>query len=67
MLTDIFPAREEPIECITSEALAEEIGSTARYCSDGEVISNIDLYTSGAIVLMGAGDLEEIKRNLLKN
>jgi UDP-N-acetylmuramate--alanine ligase len=67
LLTDIFPAREEPIECITSEALAEAVGSTARYCSDGEVISNIDLYTSGAIVLMGAGDLEEIKRNLLKN
>ena len=67
LLTDIYPAREEPLEGITSEALADAIGSSASYCGDGEVIANIDLYTSGAIVLMGAGDLEEIKRNLLKD
>lgn len=66
LLTDIYPAREAPIEGVTSQALAEAIGSSARYCRDEEILTNIDLYTRGAIVLMGAGDLEEIKRNILK-
>jgi glutamine synthetase len=38
----------------------------ARYCRDDEILTQLDFYTSGAIVLMGAGDLEEIKRNILK-
>ena len=66
LLTDIYPAREEPIEGINSFRLAEEIGAKAKYCKDEEILTNLDFYTSGAIVLMGAGDLEEIKRNILK-
>lgn len=66
LLTDIYPAREQAIEGITSKRLAEAIGPSAKYCLDTEVIRQLDLYTSGAIVLMGAGDLEEIKRNILK-
>lgn len=66
LLTDIYPAREEAIEGISSERLAESIGSKAIYCQDNDVIKYIDLYTKGVIVLMGAGDVEEIKRNILK-
>ena len=66
LLTDIYPAREEAIEGISSERLAQAIGHSSKYCPDDEVIKQIDLYTQGAIVLMGAGDLEEIKRNILK-
>ncbi len=66
ILTDIYPAREEAIEGVSSERLAESIGSKAVYCQDNDVIKYIDLYTKGAIVLMGAGDVEEIKRNILK-
>lgn len=66
LLTDIYPAREEMIEGINSVRLAEEIGDKARYCRDDEILTQLDFYTSGAIVLMGAGDLEEIKRNILK-
>ena len=65
LITDVYPAREEPIEGVNSPNLAEEIGSSARYCRD-EILTNIDLYTRGAIVLMGAGDLDEIKRKILK-
>ena len=66
LLTNIYPAREEPIDGVNSARLAEEIGDKARYCRDEEILTQLDFYTSGAIVLMGAGDLEEIKRNILK-
>ena len=66
LLTDIYPAREEAIEGVNSERLAEAIGSRAKYCPEDEILDRLDLYTDGAIVLMGAGDVEEIKRNLLK-
>ncbi len=66
VLSEIYPAREEPIEGITSETLARAIGSSARFCTDGEIIEYIDLHTEGTIVLMGAGDLENIRKRILK-
>lgn len=66
ILTDIYPAREEAIEGISSERLAEEIGNTAKYCNDSDVVRTVDFNTHGAIVLMGAGDLQEIKKEILK-
>ena len=65
ILTDIYPAREECIEGITSERLAEEIGHTAIYCGDSDAVKNVDNYTRGTIVLMGAGDLERVKKEIL--
>ena len=64
IVTDIFPARESPIEGITSERLALEIKS-AVYSPDDSVISAIDLYTQGAIVLMGAGNFDKIKKEII--
>ena len=66
ILTDIYPAREEPVLGITSEALAEHIGHNARYCKDNEVVRTVDHGTHGVIVLMGAGDFQEIKKDILK-
>ena len=65
ILTDIYPAREEPILGITSEALAGHIGQGARYCRDYDVIKILDRYTQGVIVLMGAGDLGKIKKEII--
>lgn len=65
ILTDIFPAREDPIEGITSERLAEEIGGNAVRLSDEDVLTYIDLYSAGAIVIMGAGGLDEIKKQII--
>ena len=65
ILTDIYPAREEPIEGITSQRLAEDIGPTAEYCSDEDAVRALDQRTVGTIVLMGAGDLERIKYEVL--
>ena len=67
ILTDIYPAREEPVLGITSEALAGYIGQGARYCRDYDVIKILDRYTQGVIVLMGAGDLGKIKKEIINS
>ncbi len=65
ILTDIFPARESPIEGISSENLASEI-SGAVYCRDDDISSALDLSTKGVIVLMGAGNFDKIKKEIIK-
>ena len=64
ILTDIYAAREEPIDEVSSQRLASAING-AIYCSDDEILRAIDLYTRGTIVIMGAGDLEKIKNQVL--
>ena len=64
ILTDIYAAREEPIFDITSERLAKEIGERAAYIADGEILGVLDK-TRGDIILMGAGEVENIKRLIL--
>ena len=66
LLTDIYAAREEPIPGITSENLARDIGENAAYIKDNEAAEYIMKNTRGAIVLMGAGDLTEIKNQLIR-
>ncbi len=66
IITDIYPAREQPIDGVNSRRLAEDIGDIAEYASDTEVIDIIDAqHTRGAIVLMGAGELENVKYDVL--
>lgn len=65
ILCDIFSARETPIEGISSSRLADEIGRRAVYLPDEEVVEYLDLHTKGAIALMGAGDLEKIRKRII--
>ena len=66
ILTDIYAAREEPIPGITSENLARDIGESAAYIEDNNAAEYLMKNTKGAIVLMGAGDLTEIKNQLIR-
>ncbi len=66
IITDIYPAREAPIPGITAERLAYEIGSKAVYSADEEVKDIINNLEDGAVVLMGAGDMEKIKAEILR-
>ena len=66
VITDIYPAREEPIDGINSSRLAGDIGKTAVYSPDSNAVETVDRYTRGAILLMGAGDFEKIKNSILK-
>lgn len=65
ILTDIYPAREEKIEGVSSERLAKDVGVRAIYASDSEVVSVLDKSTHGAIVIMGAGNLDRVKYDIL--
>lgn len=64
IITDIFPARETAIEGISSERLASEI-PRAIYCPDYDAVRTVDMQTDGAIVLMGAGNFDKIKKEIL--
>jgi UDP-N-acetylmuramate--alanine ligase len=66
LLGDIYPAREAPMPDITSARLAKEIGDKAIYCSDDETEQKLFADTSGAIIIMGAGDMEYIRRALFE-
>lgn len=67
ILTDVYAAREEPIAGITSERLAREIGDHAVYARDEDVTHELDQIPSGAIIIMGAGDMENIKEAVLRH
>ncbi len=64
LVTDIFPAREESIEGITAERLAADAGGI--YAAPENAVRLIDSATRGAIILMGAGDLEAIKNEIFR-
>ena len=65
VLTEIYAAREEPIPGVSSAEIARAIGSRAICLPDPLVLRYIDEKTRGAIVIMGAGDLTDIKRSVL--
>ena len=65
ILTPIYPAREEAIAGVSSERLAYEIGSRAKFLEDDDILRHLDLNTHGAIVIMGAGDMDKIKKDVL--
>lgn len=59
ILLDIYPAREKPIEGITSNALLEKVPMTdKRVCQKSELISLIDSEKPELLITMGAGDID---------
>ena len=67
ILLDIYPAREKPIEGITSAALLEKVNITdKKLCSKAELISLIDNEKPELLVTMGAGDIDRFVEPLEK-
>ena len=64
VITDIFPAREQAIEGVSSESLAASI-SGAIYSPDSLVPHVVDSLGYGTIILMGAGNFDKIKKDVL--
>ena len=59
ILLDIYPAREKPIEGITSAALLQKVPMTEKkICSKSELIGLIDSEKPELIITMGAGDID---------
>ena len=63
MVTDIYPAREDAIEGVNSQALADAIGDRAKYIKESDAIREL-AGTHGAILIMGAGEYGELLREL---
>jgi len=67
ILLDIYPAREKPIEGITSGALLEKISlADKKLCPKAELIPLIDSEKPELLVTMGAGDIDRFVEPLEK-
>ena len=67
ILLDIYPAREKPIEGITSAVLLEKVDITdKKLCSKAELISLIDREKPELLLTMGAGDIDRFVEPLEK-
>ena len=70
ILLDIYPARELPIEGITSQALLDRVQlADKRLCSKSELVNLIESEKPELLVTMGAGDIDrfvEPLENMIK-
>ena len=59
ILLDIYPAREKPIEGITSAALLEKVQLVdKKLCTKSELVGLIDSEKPELLITMGAGDID---------
>ena len=64
-MLDIYPAREKSIKGITSQNLAKHI-PTAVYARMEDAAGLALSHPSGVIALLGAGDVDKVKNDLIK-
>jgi UDP-N-acetylmuramate--alanine ligase len=58
-LLDIYPARELPIEGVTSEVIFNKIQNPNKIlCNKTELVGLSATFDQGVILMMGAGDIE---------
>ena len=61
ILIPIYPAREEPIQGITSELILENITIQEKYlCKKDELIPFLKTITPEVLITMGAGDIDQL-------
>lgn len=60
ILMPIYPARELPIEGVTSVALAEMIGPHVKVLEPDEVLQYVAGLTEGIVVTVGAGNIDRL-------
>ena len=64
IITDVYPAREEPIEGISAERLAIAVGDKAVYSPDNGAAQLALGLGADAVVFMGAGDMRSVLAEL---
>ncbi|MBT8304627.1 MAG: UDP-N-acetylmuramate--L-alanine ligase [Bacteroidia bacterium] len=68
LLLDIYPAREEPIQGVSSDWLLEKIeNSNKKLISKSEIISEIKRSQASVILTLGAGDIGEEVEKITQN
>lgn len=71
ILLDIYPAREKPIEGVTSKMVFDQIAnSNKKLITKNELPAMAEKFDGGVILMMGAGDIdtlvEPVKKKLLE-
>ena len=73
ILTDIYPAREEPIPGVTSELIIERAAAEdrPRFVSAGKKVNAVDVLKpivepGDLVIVMGAGSITHIREQLLE-
>jgi UDP-N-acetylmuramate--alanine ligase len=66
IIMPIYPARELPIEGVTSEIIVDRIGSKARILKPEEVVAYASDFEDGVFLTIGAGDIDRIVPSLEK-
>lgn len=65
ILLDIYPAREKPIEGITSSSILEKVSlNNKRLMSKEACVQTIELHKPELLLSLGAGDISEIVQDL---
>ncbi|HEY3371052.1 MAG TPA: UDP-N-acetylmuramate--L-alanine ligase [Prolixibacteraceae bacterium] len=72
VLLDIYPARELPMDGVTSELIFNQMQNrNKRLCYKNELTSLVSSFQPGIVLMMGAGDIDTlvqpVKEQLLKN
>lgn len=65
VILDVYAAREEPIPGIDAYRLAECIGDASCRLDFDEVLPYVLRHTPGAVVLMGAGEMDSVREDFL--
>lgn len=66
ILMPIYPAREEPIEGITSEALADRITTKVSVKTPEEVLDYVKHFEKGVLLTVGAGNIDRLVEPIRK-
>ena len=71
VIMPIYPARELPMEGVTSDVLVHKIGAKAQLKSPHEVLDYVSEFKEGVILTIGAGDIDrivnQVKERVIKN
>lgn len=61
ILLDIYPAREKPIEGVTSAIIFDKIKNTEKYlCSKNEILAALEQRPLDVLLTIGAGDIDQL-------
>ncbi|MDR1156006.1 MAG: UDP-N-acetylmuramate--L-alanine ligase [Bacteroidales bacterium] len=67
ILLDIYPAREEPIEGVTSKMIFDKVTiADKRLCAKDEVINILNNRKPGVLLTLGAGDIDSLAEPIEK-
>lgn len=64
-LTEISAIREAAIEGVSSEVLARLIGDKAQFVKDCDILKALEGIKNSAIIIMGAANLDEVKKRII--